>query len=63
MPYKNLEHDGYEDFSRFSNREKLNQNRLNKKKKRASKADKLENAQKKYLSPNNPALWEGDLDV
>jgi len=61
MPYKNLEHDGYEEFTSFSNRQKVKENRVKRALKRISKKDKLEKQQEEYLA-TSPDVWEGELD-
>jgi hypothetical protein len=63
MPYKNLEHDGVEDFTKFSNREKVKQNRERRLSKKPKREERLARQQKKYLSIDNPALWDGDPDT
>lgn len=63
MPFKNLEHEGNENFNEFSIRqdvkrekkEKVNQRKL-------TKYERLEEQQKEWLSPENPFIWDGDVD-
>jgi len=62
MPFKNLEHDGFEDFAKFSGRSKVKSNKKIRQKARPSKQTKLEQEQEKYLQHDNPDLWEGDID-
>lgn len=61
MPYKNLEHDGYEDFASFSNREKVKENRVKRAIRKESKEAKLNRLQEEYLA-TSPDVWEGELD-
>jgi len=62
MPLKHLEHDGNEDFGTILNRTAV------KEKKRqiqelsdVQKDERLGKSQKKYLNPDNPALWNGEI--
>lgn len=66
MPFKNLEHNGNEDFDEtkgFSVRKKVQRNlKFAQNIFDAMEYDRLEKAQKEYLSINNPLLWQGDMD-
>ena len=61
MPFKNLEHDGGEDFSTRSDiktRSDLVVQEKSDKEKEKEKEKEKARAQEEYLSINNPALWE-----
>ena len=63
MPFKSLEHDGDEDYDTFSVRQDVKRERKVKvKKKKETEHERLEEEQKRYLSPSNPLLWTGDFD-
>lgn len=63
MPFKNLEHDGDEDFDTFSVRQDVKKERkVRAKKKKLTENERLEEEQKTYLNVNNPLLWTGDFD-
>lgn len=59
MPFKDLEHNGNEDFDSLSNRvvAKSIEDR-DKQILKDSEAKLLEIAQQKWLSPSNPLLWD-----
>ena len=65
MPrYDEIEHEGTEDFNVFQNRD------VNKEVKKQLKVfddkkaeDQLEKLQEKWMSLDNPFLWEGDIDT
>lgn len=62
MPYKNLEHDGDEEFDTKGSYKKRKDVILDKKASKKLKEDsefkKLADLQEQYNSPNNPLLWE-----
>lgn len=62
MPFKNLEHDGFEDFKKFSSRDKVQLSQKAKKDKRPKKVDRLKIEQEEYMR-TNPDLWEGNPDL
>ena len=59
MPFKNLEHDGGEDFSSSTKRRKdfIKPKKTEEDIEKEELAEK-ERLQKEYLNPNNEALWE-----
>ena len=59
MSLKHLEHDGNDDFS---NRKDVKDKQIAKKKeKKDIEQEKLEQDQDKYMSIDNPVLWEGEI--
>lgn len=65
MPFKNLEHDGNEDFLNdvVKARTVVAEEVLEQKEVEDSGLEeKLIEKQQKWLDPRNPFLWEGDLD-
>lgn len=64
MPkYDDIEHEGTEDFAIFQNRQtdKKIKTRVETVK-NSNKEEKLNKLQEKWLSPENPYLWDGDVD-
>lgn len=63
MPFKDLEHEGDEDFDAFSVRRSVKKEKKEKIKQRKLTAEeRLEDEQKEYMNINNPLLWDGDID-
>jgi len=63
MPFKQLEHNGGEDFSSSTkNRQEVAFNKKEIEKKKEEQVEELKvKAQEKYLHPSNESLWE-DMD-
>ena len=64
MPYKDLEHDGGEDFSNnnpLETREDVLEKKIRRDKDRPTKEESLERLQKHWLSLENPHLWDGEI--
>jgi len=64
MPFKDLEHEGNENFEkgRISNREDVREVQLLKKKQSEdAKEEELEKKQQQWLYFDNPALWDGEI--
>ena len=60
MPFKNLEHDGGEDFSSSSKnrRQVFETEKLNAEEKEKRKEKEISKAQEDYLNINNDILWD-----
>ena len=64
MPYKDLEHEGNEEFidRRFSTRkEVIIQQVIQKLINKGQKESQQELAQEKYMNMENPDLWDGEI--
>lgn len=64
MPYKDLEHEGGEDFSTNSpldTRDDIKAKQEKRNKEKPSKEETLARLNQAWLNPENPFLWEGEI--
>ncbi len=63
MPYKDLEHEGDEDFFQLAtkNRKQQKEKEQKDKENQPTEEETFNRLQEAWLHPENPFLWEGDF--